>query len=406
MENDIDEYTALLSKPHVPPTCAPLSMGPVVILMLVFMCDPLATHSISSYINQVRSFTTKALISDRLLQWSRASDRFGRKSILLVGLFGTIVSTLCFGLSRKFWILVVSRCLMGLLNGNLGSASIVLRAAQHSFGPGPGVVESTVGDITDSSNRAAGFVNSYTSLADGPLSKVSYDVGRAPGKFGTISGWVSCTVAGSLPQYIRWGILEQVPVLLAECSHNRRFVTGFFRSAGVFDERRHGPGEIVLLRQAHSPVRLQADVRRGTEHLSAHLRAFPVTSLVAKRTGLTPVVWTFVGFILALSAFLDTSFEVIPRPLGAILMFVAAAAPKSSRGAVNGLMHTAGSLARAIARIMATFIFSLSVEENLLGGYAVYLVLFTIASLARLPADLSEDVEDGTCPAQQIVAKI
>jgi len=46
---------------------------------------------------------------------------------------------LAFGLSRSFWALVVSRCLSGLLNGNVG------------------VIKSIMGELTDSTNRAQGY---------------------------------------------------------------------------------------------------------------------------------------------------------------------------------------------------------------------------------------------------------
>jgi hypothetical protein len=44
-----------------------------------------------------------------VLQWSRASDRVGRKPVLLLGIFGLSLSMLCFGLSRTFTTLVL-RC--------------------------------------------------------------------------------------------------------------------------------------------------------------------------------------------------------------------------------------------------------------------------------------------------------
>jgi len=44
-----------------------------------------------------------------VLQWSRCSDHIGRKPILLLGLAGSVVSTILFGLSRSFWALVL-RC--------------------------------------------------------------------------------------------------------------------------------------------------------------------------------------------------------------------------------------------------------------------------------------------------------
>jgi MFS family permease len=42
-----------------------------------------------------------------VLQWSRLSDHIGRKPVLLLGLAGTVVSTVLFGLSRSLWALVL-----------------------------------------------------------------------------------------------------------------------------------------------------------------------------------------------------------------------------------------------------------------------------------------------------------
>ncbi|KAF8348801.1 major facilitator superfamily domain-containing protein [Amanita rubescens] len=74
-----------------------------------------------------------------ILQWGRISDRIGRKPILLVGLMGSALSMLCFGLSRTFATLVISRCLCGVLNGNAG------------------VMKSTMSEALDATNRAQGF---------------------------------------------------------------------------------------------------------------------------------------------------------------------------------------------------------------------------------------------------------
>ncbi|KAF8071615.1 member of major facilitator superfamily multidrug-resistance, DHA1 sub-family [Lyophyllum atratum] len=55
-----------------------------------------------------------------VLYWSRTSDRIGRKPVILIGLFGSSLSMLCFGLSKSFYGLVLSRCISGALNGNIG----------------------------------------------------------------------------------------------------------------------------------------------------------------------------------------------------------------------------------------------------------------------------------------------
>lgn len=54
-----------------------------------------------------------------VLQWARASDKYGRKPIILNGLLGSSVSSLLFGFSTTFPLLVAARCLSGAVNGNV-----------------------------------------------------------------------------------------------------------------------------------------------------------------------------------------------------------------------------------------------------------------------------------------------
>ncbi|KAJ6570069.1 member of major facilitator superfamily multidrug-resistance, DHA1 sub-family [Mycena vulgaris] len=81
-------------------------------------------------------FFTQALT---VLHWSRLSDRIGRKPVILCGLLGLSISMYCFGLSRTFWGLVLSRSLNGALNGNIG------------------VIKSMVAEMTDSTNIAQAY---------------------------------------------------------------------------------------------------------------------------------------------------------------------------------------------------------------------------------------------------------
>lgn len=52
--------------------------------------------------------------------WGALSDRIGRKPVLLLGLFGTMLSMVMLGLARNFWCALAARTLGGLLNGNVG----------------------------------------------------------------------------------------------------------------------------------------------------------------------------------------------------------------------------------------------------------------------------------------------
>jgi predicted membrane protein len=89
-----------------------------------------------------------------------------------------------------------------------------------------------------------------------------------------------------------------------------------------------------------------------------------------------------------------------------IFIYITASAPsKRSLGAVNGLSQTTVSTVRAIAPALATSLFSLSVERNILGGYAVYAILlvlsvFGLLLATQLPHEMwkehNEDTPDTT----------
>ena len=52
--------------------------------------------------------------------WGSLSDRVGRKPVLLLGCFGTMLSLLLMGFATNFWLALLARLLGGLLNGNIG----------------------------------------------------------------------------------------------------------------------------------------------------------------------------------------------------------------------------------------------------------------------------------------------
>jgi len=72
--------------------------------------------------------------------WGSISDRFGRKPILMIGLFGYAISTFLFGISNQLWMLFAARALSGVLS----SATITSAMAY-------------VTDITTEENRGDGM---------------------------------------------------------------------------------------------------------------------------------------------------------------------------------------------------------------------------------------------------------
>ena len=83
-----------------------------------------------------------------------------------------------------------------------------------------------------------------------------------------------------------------------------------------------------------------------------------------------------------------------------VFMYITASAPsKRSLGAINGLSQTMVSFARAVGPALSTSLFSISVEQNILGGYAVYAILFIFSGLAlllaaKLPGEMWEEHDD------------
>jgi MFS transporter, DHA1 family, tetracycline resistance protein len=69
----------------------------------------------------------------------RLSDRYGRRPILLISVFGTFVGFLLFGFATTLWMLFAARILDGLTGGNLS------------------VAQAYISDVTDAKNRAKGL---------------------------------------------------------------------------------------------------------------------------------------------------------------------------------------------------------------------------------------------------------
>ncbi|EGO19011.1 hypothetical protein SERLADRAFT_443553 [Serpula lacrymans var. lacrymans S7.9] len=164
-DNDNHTRTALgeqeplipTKKPKKPRT--PLPKLQLSILLLIQVAEPITSQCIYPFINQLISELDITGGDERkvgyyaglieslfsiaqamtVLQWNRLSDRIGRKPVLLIGLMGLCGSMFAFGLSRTFMSLVISRCLNGILNGNIG------------------IMKSMMGELTDSTNMAQGF---------------------------------------------------------------------------------------------------------------------------------------------------------------------------------------------------------------------------------------------------------
>ena len=85
----------------------------------------------------VASYAVAQLIGAPLL--GRLSDRFGRRPILLVSVFGTFLGFLLLGFANALWMLFVSRIIDGLPGGNLS------------------IAQAYITDVTDAKSRSQGL---------------------------------------------------------------------------------------------------------------------------------------------------------------------------------------------------------------------------------------------------------
>ncbi|KAJ3747846.1 major facilitator superfamily domain-containing protein [Lentinula detonsa] len=142
----------------------PLPKVQVFIVILMQLTEPISATVIFPFINQMVLSTgitggdekksgyyagvieSVFFLSESLttMLWGHASDRYGRRPVLLLGPLGLAIVTSLFGLSTKYWTLIVFRSLQGVFNGNLGVSKTVLA------------------ELSDATNMATAF--SFTSV--------------------------------------------------------------------------------------------------------------------------------------------------------------------------------------------------------------------------------------------------
>ncbi|KAI9443934.1 MFS general substrate transporter [Lactarius indigo] len=449
------EETPLLHDGNSPRTETPLPITQIVVLLILQLCEPMTSLSINPYINQLVSelpvvggderkvgyyagfivslyFAAEAVT---VLQWSRLSDYIGRKPVLLCGLLGTVLSSVLFGLSRSFSALVFSRCLHGMLNGNIG------------------VMKSMMADLTDETNMARGF----------SLIPVTWAIGSTIGPFigGVLSRpqdrWpnvFSHPFWGEYPYFLpclataAYALLSSIlaAIFLKETVNT---IPSTKPSAEVNSNfPRVGEGEISDLKDSGRPLPLRALLTRPVVVSIANYCMISLLEIIA--VTLIPLVWStsvefgglgmspasiglwMTGYGITNGIFQFVAFPHIIERLGprrvfiagtfcfipvymmfpfenlalhgsfrggnvtagllmvlqlsaigfsdmgfsTIFMYISSAAPnKQSLGATNGLAQTMVSIQRTVGPATAASLFAYSLDNSILGGNLTYVVL-------------------------------
>ncbi|KIM86414.1 hypothetical protein PILCRDRAFT_65362 [Piloderma croceum F 1598] len=449
----VDEQTALLLTRTIKKPTTPLPRLQISVLLLLQLAEPITSQCINPFINQlVRElditggderkvgFFSGLIVSlffavqaVAVMQWARLSDHIGRKPVLLTGLFGLFISMVLFGLSRTFWALVFSRCLAGVLNGNIG------------------VMKTMMAELTDSTNIAQGFAFMPVVFSIGAtIGPFIGALARPHDRFPIFRGafWekypyflpcivsatysalafllASCFLKETLPKILRVPDNESTepniskstresPVPLRELFIFPIVISvSNYASLALIDMAmlallplfysspiEHGGlnlspstigillGTFGLLNGVFQAFFFAKIIKRlGAKNLfitgiSSSILIFllfPLINLLALRRGVSPIVWVAVVCQLVITIIMDMSYATI-------FIFITSAAPnKRSLGATNGMGQTLVSICRAIGPAMSSSLFALSLEHNLMGGYAVYLVLVVTSCLALLLA--------------------
>ncbi|KAG9315284.1 MFS general substrate transporter [Chiua virens] len=464
-----DEETPLLQgKPKTP-----LPWRQMNLVFLALIAEPFASVYILPFINQpsdaLATTTTKKLISelgitggdDRKIgyyaglieslfyvtqalctwQWSRLSDFIGRRPVILIGLLGLSLSNFAFGLSRTFSMLVISRCIAGLLNGNIG------------------VMKSVLGDISDHTNMAQIFAFVPAAFSIGatiaPLyggtlvkpqerwphifeddfwAKYPYFLPSLVSGCFTLLVSVVCAIfmKESLPSktgkkphsetptaenspedgrpipMLKLLQMSSVMMPIANFGALALIDIGFFVLLPLFYS---SPIEIGGLGLPPSIIgtalAIFGVVDGGVQAFFApkvierfgarkvfcwavywfySLILFPIMSAVVTVQGqVGPVIWILLVLQLISMVLMNLCYT-------AIFVIVAGAAPnKQSLGTMNGLSQSMVSTARAIGPALTTSSFAFSKQYNILGGNLVYVVLALFTTiLVRLSRHLPE----------------
>lgn len=151
----------------------------ILLPFVAFMVTDLFGYPVSS-VGYYGGWLTSAYFMAQIFSsiiMGQLSDIKGRRIIMLIGMTGNLFTTLIFGLSRVFWLAILSRLVCGFINGNTG------------------VVKTYIREITDETNQARGHTlrsaGYYIGAIVGPIlgGVLARPAVQYPGVFSSTGTW-------------------------------------------------------------------------------------------------------------------------------------------------------------------------------------------------------------------------
>lgn len=424
--------------------------GPLFSLLLSRLCEPLSMTVCFPFVNQMVQETGvdpaevgyKAGLIESLftftqfvtiLQWGRLSDKIGRKPVIMCGLAGVTVSSIAFGLSRTFVAMVITRCLAGALNGNVG------------------VIKSALGELSDHTNEAQAFrwmPPAYTiGAALGPLvgGYLSSPAERYPSLFGysaflqEYKYFLPCFVGAMFPLsgmiFDYFCLQETLPsrmsgsdeeeadgtktpveipsirsvftprvkatlmnyAMLAATSITNLGVLPLFlytpvRLGGIgFTTAQIGKAlsgqaiatscvQVFLFPVIHRRLGTVASYRLAVIFYPLGFLCYPLTRLAAAHRAGGDNTWVWISLAVQLGC-----LSLANMAYTANMLVINSSAPnRLALGTLNGVAQMLSSLVRSAGLAIGPSLFALSIQKNLLGGYAIYVYMFVTALILNV----------------------
>ena len=318
--------------------------------------------------------------------WGSLSDRVGRKPVLMVGMFGSALALVLMGLSTRFWMLLLSRLLSGVLLAALSSPALAY-----------------VGDSSADKDRGGGI-----GLLGG-ASEIGITVGPAMGgllasKNLSTPFFVAAGISGATLLLIFFFLPESLPVEARQAKSSLKQRKGF---TGMLEVVRGPVGMLLLLlcllsfalAGFESVFGLYAlkKFSYGPDQVGAILSIVGIVSVVGKTLLAGPATRRWgdenvvkgsalaggIGYLVLLSAgtyptiLLATGFFILTKTLLRPALFALISRQASfGQGQAMGFSSAFTSLGRIGGSLWAGAIFDVGVDYPYLSGAAIMLAGF------------------------------